>query len=209
MLTNSEQTQAKFYPFEKDCYALFVPKFIDNCEALYDDIINEVSFEEKNIKMYGKTVPLPRLISFHAQTETVYKYSGIRNVSKPIPECLNPIIDKINILTAQLPYIEGKINSPNSCLINYYRNGDDYIGWHSDDELQSYTTHPIYSVSLGATRDFEIKKKSTGAVTRITLTNGSLLAMYGKLFQLEYQHRVPKSSTTYDGRINLTFRYHE
>jgi alkylated DNA repair dioxygenase AlkB len=201
-------TSATFYPFETDCYMLVVPKFIDNSSALYDDIITGVAFEEKNIKMFGKTIPLPRLTSFHAHTETVYKYSGIRNVSTPIPVCLNPVIDKLNLVGQQLPYFTYDQKSPNSCLINYYRNGEDYIGWHADDELESYTKTPIYSVSLGATREFDVKKKSTGATTRVILDDGCLLVMYGKMFQVLYQHRVPKSSACQRGRINLTFRYH-
>ncbi len=99
------------------------------------------------------------------------------------------------------------INAPNSCLINYYRNGNDYIGWHSDDEQKSYITNPIYSVSLGDERIFQLRKKETGAIVEIKLSNGSLLVMYGEELQLKYQHRVPKSKSD-RARINLTFRYH-
>ena len=46
-------------------------------------------------------------------------------------------------------------------LVNWYQDGDHYIGWHSDDESQLDQTAPIYTISLGATRTFKTREKKT------------------------------------------------
>jgi alkylated DNA repair dioxygenase AlkB len=209
-MANQQATnQPMMYTFENDCYAILMP-LITNPDELYLKIMADVEFEQKSIKMFGKTVPLPRLTAFCAKNgldqELEYKYSGIVNKSGAWPSYFDPIVSKLGELGSQL--MPGS-NIPNSCLLNYYRNGEDYIGWHSDDEMPSYMTNPIYSISLGEERSFEIRKKGAAASTRILLKNGHLLIMYGSKFQSYYQHRLPKAEDQkMKPRINLTFRYH-
>lgn len=94
----------------------------------------------------------------------------------------------------------------NVCLLNYYEDGSQRIGWHADREEVGRTT-PIASISLGATRQFLIRGKEHGVQDRVSLflTNGSLVIMEN-VCQLKYLHSVPKESDVTEGRINLTFR---
>ncbi len=198
------------YNLEQGCYVALIPNFIMNPDDLYMKILEEVEFESRDIKMFGKVIPLPRLTSYHSSSNFAYKYSGIANVPKEYYPWMEEYSFTFREISKNLLCFDGKtlaINAPNSCLINYYRNGNDYIGWHSDDEQKSYITNPIYSVSLGDERIFQLRKKETGAIVEIKLSNGSLLVMYGEELQLKYQHRVPKSKSD-RARINLTFRYH-
>ncbi|GMI77482.1 homolog of E. coli alkB [Hibiscus trionum] len=48
----------------------------------------------------------------------------------------------------------------NSLLFNRYNGGNDYVGWHSDDEKLYGSAPEIASVSFGCERDFFLKKKS-------------------------------------------------
>jgi alkylated DNA repair dioxygenase AlkB len=117
--------------------------------------------------------------------------------------------------TPEIEAIRDKIRSRfggdyNSVLLNRYANARDSVSWHSDDEPEMDSTHPIASVSLGASRTFlvrpitnEIPNKK--AVQTYTLTSGSLLVMPAG-FQQQYQHSVPKSQTPCGTRVNLTFR---
>ena len=97
----------------------------------------------------------------------------------------------------------------NVCLLNYYENGQQRIGFHSDNEELGRST-PIASISLGATRQFLIRSKTDGVNDRtsISMTNGSLIIMENKC-QLDYLHSVPKEGNVTSGRINLTFRCKE
>ena len=97
----------------------------------------------------------------------------------------------------------------NVCLLNYYQDGSQRIGWHSDREELGRST-PIVSISLGASRQFLIRSKTDGIHDRasITMTNGSMIVMEN-ICQLKYLHSVPKESEVKEGRINLTFRCKE
>ena len=126
-----------------------------------------------------------------------YKFSGRTLV--PVP------------WTSQIEAIKEKIRRKyggdyNSVLLNRYVNEQDSVSWHSDDEPEMDSDHPIASLSLGASREFLIRtitnKKS---VQSYILTSGSLLVMPPG-FQQQYQHCVPKSQTPCSTRFNLTFR---
>ena len=98
----------------------------------------------------------------------------------------------------------------NSVLLNRYVDETDSVSWHSDDEPEMDSEHPIASLSLGAAREFKIRPiqavtPQTRLVRTYALTSGSLLIMPPG-FQARFQHCVPKSRTLCGTRINLTFR---
>jgi alkylated DNA repair dioxygenase AlkB len=93
----------------------------------------------------------------------------------------------------------------NSCLINLYHDGDEGMGWHSDDEKSLGLNTVIASVSLGAERKFSFRHKDTKETITLLLERGSLLLMKGET-QTHWQHSVPKMRKVIHPRINLTFR---
>ncbi|XP_019665474.1 alpha-ketoglutarate-dependent dioxygenase alkB homolog 3 isoform X3 [Ailuropoda melanoleuca] len=102
----------------------------------------------------------------------------------------------------------------NSLLCNLYRNEKDSVDWHSDDEPSLGRCPVIASLSFGATRTFEMRRKpppeENGDYTyvervKIPLDHGTLLIMEGAT-QADWQHRVPKEYHSREPRINLTFR---
>ena len=94
----------------------------------------------------------------------------------------------------------------NSVLINWYRNEQDSMGKHSDDEKELGDKPTIASIIAGEIREFVIINKVTKERTKINLENGSLLIMSGDS-QKDFWHELPKSRKEKKGRINLTFRY--
>jgi len=104
---------------------------------------------------------------------------------------------------------------PNSCNLNLYESGKAGVGWHADDEELFQGTYDeadvqIISLSLGATRTFELRTKATDAkgereVFSVALADGDLCTMEG-LTQHFYQHAVPEETAT-GPRINLTWRH--
>jgi alkylated DNA repair dioxygenase AlkB len=64
----------------------------------------------------------------------------------------------------------------------------------------------IASLSLGATRRFQLRHRSdASARLDLDLESGSLLVMRGTL-QHHFRHAVPKRPALREPRINLTFR---
>jgi len=95
----------------------------------------------------------------------------------------------------------------NSVLVNWYRNGEDCMGWHSDDEASLGEDPQIASVSLGATRRFILRQKSNKSNKHVVeLQHGSLMLMLGRTQSL-WQHALPRTKKSHDSRVNLTFRY--
>ncbi|ASD66158.1 alpha-ketoglutarate-dependent dioxygenase AlkB family protein [Pseudoalteromonas piscicida] len=168
----------------------------DKSLALYNVLLNTVAWQQNTITLFGKTHQTPRLERFIADPDVRYSYSGKLLENAPWPSVL------LGIRQA----LERRFNIPfNAVLANFYRNGQDSMGWHSDDEPELGLTPTIASLSLGATRKFKIRQKVSHSVTDILLETGSLLIMQGDS-QRDYQHALPKQAKVTQGRINLTFR---
>jgi len=81
----------------------------------------------------------------------------------------------------------------NGVLLNYYRNGDDSVAWHSDKDTIPGLKTEIASVSLGQVRHFDFRHKDDHLQQHsIALEHGSLLLMKGDL-QRFWEHRIAKS----------------
>ena len=98
---------------------------------------------------------------------------------------------------------------PTSCNLNLYEDGSQAVGWHADDELLFRAVDEdaaIVSLSLGASRAFQVKIKGASTSRQLTLKSGDILVMLGKT-QKHYSHRVPSDISVTQPRINLTWRW--
>ena len=163
---------------------------------LYKYLLDHIDWQQETIKVYGKSHLTPRLSCWMGDKSSIYGYS--HTVMQPVPWD--------NKVLRIKQKIEGIANrSFNSVLINYYRDGKDSNGWHSDDEPELGLKPVIASLSLGAPRDFHLRHKANKKlIHKMSLTNGSLLIMSGTTQQY-WQHHIPKRAKA-EGRINLTFR---
>lgn len=172
-----------------------------NWRNVSDDEFKNIQFKNIKwkhdaIKMYGKNIPLPRYTSWYGDKNKSYTYSGIR--SEP------------NEWNKGLLYIKQKIEEVadvrfNSVLLNWYRDGEDHLNWHADDEPELGKNPVIGSVNFGETRDFLIRKNDQSAKIAIPLKHGTLLIMRGEM-QHFWQHSIPKRKQVTKVRFNLTFR---
>ncbi len=91
-------------------------------------------------------------------------------------------------------------------LLNRYRDGRDSVAWHNDREVAALKQPVIASLTLGATRAFDLRPKAERRrVLSIDLEHGDLLVMRGAT-QEHWEHRVAKDPRIAGERINLTFR---
>jgi len=168
----------------------------DFAAQAFDEIKNENKWEQPEITIFGNTVREPRLSTWHNELGEGYKYSGVMRHAQPFSETLSEIRNRCAEV-ANTPF--------NSALVNLYRNGQDGMGWHSDNEACNGPEPTIASVSLGATRRFDMRHRKTGETIKIQLESGSLLVMAGKSQQY-WVHQVAKTKRVHEPRINLTFR---
>jgi alkylated DNA repair dioxygenase AlkB len=138
----------------------------------------------------------PRLTAWYANPGVTYSYSGVTHQAVPwTPELLD--------IKRRAEAVAG--TTWNSLLLNFYRDGQDSIGFHADDEPELGTNPVIGSISLGAVRRFVLKHPASGEKTEFDLAHGSLLVM-GGTSQHHWRHGVPKTRKPVGPRINLTFR---
>lgn len=164
---------------------------------LMEKFIAETPWTQKVVQMYDKQVITPRLSAWYADQDT-YDYTSIR---KSAPNLWTPELLMIKSVVEPIAGV-----TFNSVLLNYYRDGNDSVAWHSDNE-RALGTHPtIASVTFGQVRSFDIRNKADHSEKySVRLEHGSLLLMKGDL-QTKWDHRIAKSTRPMKPRLNLTFR---
>ena len=189
--------QARSYWNDSKGKLWYIPKVFP--EELFLKLEAEIAWQQDSIRMFGKLLPLPRLTAWYGDPGAVYRYSGIVNHPKP----WTPLL--LNLKET----VEGLLDQRfNSVLLNRYADGQDYQGYHADDEPELGSEPNIASLSFGEARMFRFKEKLGPARFGILLEPGSLLWMSGAL-QEHFLHALPKSKKVQGPRINLTFRFIE
>lgn len=172
--------------------------FLDEQEAdfLFNELLFNAPWKQGEIKLFGKTISIPRKEVFYADHGLSYTYSGQKLDTQEMPDMIMALRKKLECETGYLY---------NSVLINLYRDGSDSNGWHADNEKELGTNPVIASLSLGVTRRFDLKHIHSGERKSFALNHGSLLVMGGEL-QHFWKHQIAKSARINTPRINLTFR---
>lgn len=160
-------------------------------------LITQTPWQQPQVQIYGRQLPVPRLVAWYGDAEASYRYSGLTH--QPLP--WTPLLAQIR---AQVEQAVGQ--SLNGVLLNYYRDGQDSMGWHSDDEAELGANPLIASLNLGGTRRFDLRRKGQSRIEHsLPLSHGSLLVMRGPT-QHHWQHQVAKTRSPCAPRLNLTFR---
>lgn len=168
----------------------------EESQELFDWIMQNVEWTQVQYPKYNKIIKTPRLTTcfgFHLD-DIPDDFHGYK--PKKIPQGLKSIKRKVEAFCA---------TDFNYILMSLYRDGNDSISYHSDDERFLGKNPMIASLSLGETRRFHLKHKETKERHSYDLSNGSLMVMKGNT-QHDWLHAVPKSKKLLGMRINLTFR---
>lgn len=182
-----------------DGWVLYDPHFLDgpDSDQFLAYLTHVIPWEQKKVRIFGKWVDQPRLTAFYGDEHVSYTYSGLNWQATPWTPPLAELKEALEKSTGQVF---------NSVLLNLYRNGEDSMGWHSDDEASLGKNPLIASVSLGAERNFMLRHRQDKKKKQsLVLHHGSLLLMGGAL-QHHWQHQLPKTRSLAEARINLTFR---
>jgi alkylated DNA repair dioxygenase AlkB len=205
-----------------DAELLFIENFYTPSvsDAFLAQLSAELAWKQGEIVIFGKKVAEPRLTAWYGDAGKNYTYSGKlqeplmwhnalilikNNVEKTIAEPLNFDLNKQ--LNSELNNELNKQFKFNSVLCNYYRNGQDSMGFHADNEKELGSNPVIASVNFGESRRFIFRRRDDKTIKHeLVLTHGSLLIMSGAM-QHHWVHAVPKEPKRTKPRINLTFRH--
>jgi alkylated DNA repair dioxygenase AlkB len=173
----------------------FIPEDV-RCQ-IFEMLLNRVAWSQEKIKYFGKLVNIPRLTAWYGDKDISYTYSGLKVEALPWLPILSRIKGKIESLHG---------DKLNCVLLNLYRNQNDSVAWHSDDEPELGEEPVIASISFGEDRIFQFRHKlDKKLVYKLPLADGSLLIMRGST-QKYWQHQIPKTTRKLGIRINLTYR---
>ena len=181
------------------------------CKRVFDLLESNLvynSAEESKVIVYGKEFEITRKQVGYGEKGTFYKFSGSK---------VNAIDwngdDEICVLVRTFRDIAVKVGNynPNFCLINRYKDGEDKIGAHSDDEGDLVKSSPIVGISLGAEREIAFtprkgfEPKELSKRWNLLLENGSVFVMFDPTNKW-WKHEIPKRAKVKSPRISFTFR---
>lgn len=172
------------------------PDWIANADDVFEALRNRTKWQSRTINLFGRQHAIPRLECWQSEVGLAYTYSGQTYQGIGWSELLSEWATKLQ---------QQFFWQPNGALLNYYRDGGDSMGWHSDNEPELGVQPNVAIMSLGAERDFRLRNVSNPKQSlTVTLPTGSLLWMAGTC-QHEWQHSLPKRAHSGE-RISCTFR---
>lgn len=175
----------------------------EEADVLLGCFLTHIRWQQDSIHLHGKPVQIPRLQAWYGEPEASYSYSGLRLEPQPMFEELKKVRTRLE------QQASASLGTPvlfNAALCNLYRDGQDSVSWHADDEPELGLNPVIASLSLGGTRTFSLQhKKDKSRKYHLELPHNSLLLMSGDL-QHHWRHQVAKTRKVCEPRVNLTFR---
>ena len=183
-----------------DAEVSYCPDFLESAEAdrALTALLARRDWQRQRSRLFGREVELPRSTAWWGDQGARYRYSGITHVARGWPPFVEALRDRLQAETGACF---------NSVLANRYRDGHEYMGWHSDDERDLGERPVIASLSFGAERRFLMRHRSRKDLETVEwlLGHGSLLLMAGET-QRQWKHRLPPVARCKEERVNLTFR---
>lgn len=166
------------------------------CANYFAELLEKMPWEADELMMFGRKVITKRKTAWIGDQGIKYTYSHQTKIPTPWTPSLVEIKTHIERMTS------AKFNA---CLLNLYHNGQEAMGWHSDDEKELGKNPVIASLSLGTPRKFSFRHKTTKEKVSLDLAEGQLLLMKGET-QKYWSHSLHRSAKIKEPRINLTFR---
>ena len=161
-------------------------------------VLAETPWNDGSYLAGGRRFQLPRLQTWFSDPGVAYRYADNLLNSHPWTPTLLALKSRVEALCD---------TTFNAVLVNLYRNGQDAVGWHADDEPDLGPAPIIASLSLGAVRRFALRPKNgpSAAPLLLPLPASTLLLMSPPL-QRDWEHAVLADADVTEPRINLTFR---
>jgi len=181
-----------------DGIAIYYGKILtfEEASGYFHSLLQNTPWKNDEVVVFGKHIVTKRKTAWYGDSNYVYIYSNT------IKQALPWTRELLNLKQI----VENRSNTKfNSCLLNLYHDGNEGMGWHSDDEKSIEENSTIASVSFGAERKFSFKHKQNKKIISVLLEHGSLL-LIKEVTQKNWLHSLPKSKKITLPRINLTFR---
>lgn len=167
----------------------------EEAQVLFDHCLNKIPWIRH--VLYSGSCRERKQNRMSCSMGAAYSYSGSIHPQSPWDPLVFNLMQRVN---------QEFGTSFNSCLLNYYKNGNESISAHSDETKHLSGNHMVLGISLGAQRIMTLRHKNNHRQIRVPLNPGSLFCMEGAWFQPLWTHAIDKDPDLTDPRISLTFR---
>jgi alkylated DNA repair dioxygenase AlkB len=164
----------------------YCPGWLAGSDAVLDLLLSTAQWQQRTVTMWDRELPEPRLTA------------GWSTAAKDAPPLLS---EMCALLSAR--YDIGL----DSVWVNLYRDGQDSVAWHGDRHRLTMTQPMVATVSLGARRKFQLRRRGSSTISHTFRPGvGDLLVMGGEC-QNEWEHCVPKTARHVGARMSVTIRH--
>ena len=186
MGSNKESIKHKYHKkthyLEDGALVIHVSDYVKNPDALFNELLTSIPWTRFTYRVYDKDVLSPRLMQI-VEMKDVVELPHLKEIKERLEK-----VCKVKFKYA---------------VLNYYRDGNDHISYHSDREVEHGKM--VASVSLGQTRRFVLRHKGNKNKVVFEPKHGDVLILNDAAINFVYKHRVPKMKNA-KARINITFR---
>ena len=154
--------------------------------ALFDLLLAEAPWRQRERRMYDRTVLEPRMVAGWGPDAL----AG-----------LPPRIEEMRAVLSDRYRVEF-----DSVFVNLYRDGRDGVAWHGDNNRRTLHDPLVATVSLGERRRFLLRPGTSGTPTHSFTPGGGDLLVMGGNCQHSWQHTVPKTARA-GARMSVTIRH--
>ena len=173
---------------DADSWVDFCPGWLGGSDVVFSELAAEAQWEQRVSTVYDRTGPEPRLT---AGWDTDASDDGMPSILRDLAVALSVryavTFDRV--------------------WVNLYRDGRDSVAWHRDRNHRVMTRPLVATVSLGARRAFQLRRRGETRVTQsFEPGHGDLVVMGGRC-QEDWEHTVPKTMRPVGPRMSVTIRH--
>ncbi|MCW2776373.1 MAG: putative alkylated repair protein [Frankiales bacterium] len=172
-------------PLDDRSWIDVVEGWLPDHAALFDELQQTAPWAQRTRRMWEDEVLEPRLVAV---------YGDVADLPPSLELLRATLSSRYDVAI-------------DSCLVNLYRDGNDAVAWHGDTVRKVLDLPLVFTVSLGARRQFLLRRVEGGPVVRgYTPGEGDLVVMGGRT-QHEWVHTVPRDRRASGARMSVTFRH--
>jgi alkylated DNA repair dioxygenase AlkB len=164
----------------------YCPGWLAGSDALFELLAANARWQQRIVTMWDRELLEPRLTA------------GWSTDSERGPELLH---EMCRLLSARYRIAFDRV------WVNLYRDGRDSVAWHGDRHRHAMTRPMVATVSLGARRKFQLRRRGTTTIAHTLRPGVGDLVVMGGECQNEWEHTVPKTATAAGPRMSVTIRH--
>jgi alkylated DNA repair dioxygenase AlkB len=164
----------------------YCPGWLAGSDAVFDLLASTARWQQRTVKMWDNVLPEPRLTA------------GWSTDSASAPPLLRQMCELLSTR-----YGVGF----DSVWVNLYRDGRDSVAWHGDRNRRVMERPMVATVSLGARRKFQLRRRGTSTICHTLMPGVGDLVVMGGACQSEWEHTVPKTAQQVGPRMSVTIRH--